>query len=151
MTGTAPSKHYNFDRNMAFAEDLALTTSDIIAFSGSDVILQIGPGYMEGVVVLDITAMDQTTGDETYTFNLLGSNSSSFASGIECLASLQVGDASAATRVDIADVDSTVGRHCMFFSNERNKVIYDYVQLSYIAAGTTPIMTVTAFICPLSR
>lgn len=151
MTGTAPSKHYNFDRNLAFAEDLALTVSDIIAFSGTDVILKVGPGYMEGVVVLDITVMDQTTTDEVYTFNLLGSNSATFASGIECLATLQVGHGAAATRVDIADVTSTIGRHCMFFSNERNKVIYDYVELSYVAAGTTPIMTVTAWIAPQSE
>lgn len=150
MSGTAPNKHYNFDRNLAFAEDLALTIADVIAFGGSDVILKVGPGYFEGALVFDVTVMDQTTTDEVYNFFLLGSNSSTFASGIEMLGHMQMGDAVAATRASIADVDSILGRHVMPFTNERAGVIYDYLEIDYVPAGTTPIMTVTIFIAPFS-
>ena len=50
MSGTAPRKHYNVDRNIMFAEDLTLTATANVQFAAADVFYKIGPGRMDAVL-----------------------------------------------------------------------------------------------------
>lgn len=103
-----------------------------------------GPNALfKGVAVIDITAMDVSSADELYTIIIQGSNSSTFASGIENLAELDIG--ASASRKGGAGV-SLIGRYELIFQNEQADVMYQYIRAYILVAGTTPTITNTIFV-----
>jgi len=92
-----------------------------------------------GEFVVDVSAIDQTTGDELYTMILEGSNASDFASGIVQLAVLQLGDED--TMLGNCDIDMETGRYVVPFTNEKNDVFYRYVRVAFVIGGTSPSIT----------
>ena len=149
MSGTAPRKGYILDRNLMFAEDLVLVATANIQFAAADVIYQIGPGRMDAVLVINITAMDVTSADELYNFYLQGSDSATLASGVHILAHLQVG--AAAVLLGGSTVASVIGRYEVPFQNVvAGTILLDYVRMRLIISGTTPTITFDAFIAPES-
>lgn len=149
MSGTAPSKHYNWDRNLAFAEDLTLTATGNVQFNAADVIFQIGPGRMDSTLVVSVTAIDISSGNELYDLYLQGSDSPTLASNVFTLAHLQLGHSS--VLLGGANVSSVVGRYEVPFTNVvAGTILLDYVRLRLVAAGTTPSITFDAWIAPVS-
>lgn len=108
-------------------------------------ILDMGDSLLEGDLVLDVTAMDVTTGDESYQFKLQGSPDAAFgtAGNIRVLAELIVGGATGATPNGAAD---TVGRFIIPFRNERNGTSCRYLRLLTTVAGTTPSINFVGFL-----
>jgi len=121
--------------------NLVLQASTTIAASANGAtILDLGGGDQDNAplvyfdVVHDVTAIEIASGDEIYTLILEGSTSATFASGIEELGAITVGDGT--TIPGNSDVDSTTGRYVMSGSNERNGRTYQYVRMRYEVAGT---------------
>lgn len=121
------------------------TGAAITATETNATILDIGAGMFMGDMVVEVTAMDTTTGDEAYTFMLEGSPDAAFgtAANITVLAMQRIGGATGATPVGTAD---TVGRFTVPFRNERNGTTFRYVRLYTLVAGTTPSITFSAFL-----
>ena len=110
---------------------------------GSDVILDIGSGMVEGDLVVDITAIEIASDTELYRIYLEGSNSATFASGIVPLACLEVG----AKEVIDGDTDSAVGRYTVPFRNERAGTLYRYIRVYTDVTGDIETgINFTAFI-----
>lgn len=103
-----------------------------------------GPNALfKGVAVIDVTNIKTSTGDETYTLIIQGSNSPTFASGIENLAEIDLG--ATAVRKGGA-ITSPIGRYEISFQNEQADVMYEYIRMYFVIAGTTPTITNTCFI-----
>lgn len=152
MSGTAPSKHYNFDRNLAFAEDLTLTATANVQFAAADVIYKIGPGRMDATLVVNVTAITVTdqAADPLYDIYLQGSDSATLASNVYILAHLQLGFSG--VLLGGAGVSSIVGRYEVPFTNVvAGSVLLDYVRMRVVIAGTTPSITFDAWIAPDSE
>jgi hypothetical protein len=115
------------------------SAANITSTETGSVILDIGTGLTEGYLVLDVTTMDVTTGDEAYTFILEGSPDAAFgtAANITVLAMQKLGGATGAAPLGTADA---VGRFLVPFRNERNGTTFRYVRLYTVLAGTTPIL-----------
>lgn len=154
MSGTfAPRKHYFYDRNLAFCEDLTLTATGNVQLASADVIYQIGPGRKDGVWLINITALPLADTDDVYTFYLLGSDSVTFASGIHILASLTV--ATTTYKVDVTTgvpwirlgITDVVGLYEKPFNNTKyagipmNGIVLDYVMMRVVMAGTSKSVT----------
>jgi hypothetical protein len=128
--------------NNQFRNDALLEMKDagVIAASAaaqvdsSDKVFDTGGGFFEGNVVIDITSIEIASTNEIYTIILEGSSSETFASVIVPLAVLLVG--ANAVIVGGSDVDSTVGRYVVPFRNERDEVVYQYLRLYTVVAGT---------------
>jgi hypothetical protein len=149
MSGTPTTKHYNVDRNLMFAEDLTLTATGNVQFAAADVIYKIGPGRMDSVLIVNVTALDVAGADELYDFFLQGSDSPTFASGIHNLAHLQLG--AAALLGGGANVASIIGRYEVPFQNViAGSIMLDFVRLRLVAAGATKSVTFDAWIAPVS-
>ena len=90
--------------------------------------------FTEGNVVIDVTAIEIASNSEIYTIILEGSNVAALASGIVPLAVMLLG----ANEVIVGgtDTDSTIGRYVMPFRNERDGVVYRYLRLYTVVAGT---------------
>ena len=108
-------------------------------------IIDVGTGLLDADLVVDVTAMDVTTGDEGYSLLLEGSPDAAFgtSANITVVAQLTIGGATAAAPVGTAD---TIGRFLIPFRNERNGTTFRYLRLKTVIAGTTPSLTFSAFI-----
>jgi hypothetical protein len=95
------------------------------------VILDLGDGFMEGDMVIDVTALEVADGNEVYTISLEGSNVVGMGSGSVELTRSVFGNNGAPS-----DADTSVGRHVVPFRNELNGTLYRYVRLNTIVAGT---------------
>ena len=135
----AAVRYTPFDALTVFEE--ALTTAVTANLAN---ILTVGDGRIDAIAVLDITALDIVTTDETYNVYIQGSSSATFASDIENLAAYDLADT--ASRDGGADVTSLIGRHEIHFSNSMNGVEYKYIRARIVIAGTTPSITLTAWV-----
>ena len=117
----------------------------ITATETGSVILDLGNGFQCGNLVLDVTAMDVTTGDEAYSVMLEVSPDATFgtAGNIRVAAELRIGGATFTAPNGAADA---VGRFVIPFRNERNGTIYRYARLYTLIAGTSPSITFSAFL-----
>jgi len=95
-------------------------------------IADVGGGRVNAVLTIDVTAIEIASNDELYAVAIQGSTSSTFASGIEELAVLNLG----AAEVLAGDGDSTVGRYELPFNNEKAGTIYPYLRVYTTVSGT---------------
>jgi hypothetical protein len=103
----------------------------VAASAAGSVILDLGDGFMECDMVIDITALEVATGDEIYTISLEGSSVAAMTSGSVELAKITVGNNPAP-----ADADTSTGRHILPIRNELNGTLYRYVRVYTTVAGT---------------
>lgn len=115
-----------------FDAALELKTSGALTASTDGTILDLGDGFVEGDIVLDVTAVETGTGNEIFTISLEGSNVAAMTSGSVCLAKKVFGN----LVVPMDGALSAAGRYVIPFRNEEGGTLYRYVRLSTLIAGT---------------
>lgn len=114
-------------------KDAGLVAADAAAqVGGSDKIVNLGAGPVEGHLIIDVTAIEIASNDEVYKISLQGSSKSDFADTIEDLAILELG----AAEVIGGDQDSETGRYKVPFRTDKNGTIYPYVRVYTDVTGT---------------
>ena len=122
----------NLYSQFTYDNSLLLKAAGLVATTTTgSTILNLGPGLVEGYLVLDVSAVEVATGDEIYLVCLEGSTVAAMTSGSVTLAEIEMGNATAP-----ADADTGVGRFVVPFRNEQNGVLYPYVRLYTEVAGT---------------
>ena len=117
---------YTFDANLEFKDAGLVAATAAAQVDGSNKIVDLGEARWEGTMIFDVSAVEIASNDELYTVAIQGSDSSTFASGIQNLAMIDFG----ATEVRKGSaIDSLVGRHELPFTN--------------VAGGTTASLGVT--------
>lgn len=110
---------------------LVLKAAGLVATSAAgSTIIDLGDGFMEADLVIDITALEVATGDEIYTIALEGSSVAAMTSASVTLAEKQFGNVPAP-----ADADTATGRHVVSVRNELNGTLYRYVRIYTTVAG----------------
>lgn len=102
----------------------------VAASAAGSVILDLGDGFMEADLIIDISALEVASNDEIYTIALEGSSVAAMTSGSVTLAEKQFGNVPAP-----ADADTAVGRHLVPITNELNGTLYRYVRIYTTVAG----------------
>ena len=156
---TLPSIPPNFtvpiDANLQFAATQTLTSTGYV--NNTTAVLDLGLGRFTGMLAMDISALDQTTGDETYNLLLFGSNDNSFGNGnVESLATHDWGGSSHRVVATILGDNTNInlgpaaGRiYALPFTNFMGGIVYRYTKLYAVLAGTTPSITLSAWISPI--
>lgn len=127
-------------QNLTKTYDTALLLKDagVVAASaaaqvaGADKILDVGDAEVHGELQIDITAIEVASNDERYAVILQGSDSATFASGIENLAERNFG----AVEVVGGSADSLVGRYRVPFTTNASGTLYRYLRIYTFIAGT---------------
>lgn len=111
-------------------------------------IADVGTGLMCGTLVVDVTAIEVATGDEAYTVKFQGSSSPTFASDVNTLAAIQLGDSS----VTGNSADSAAGRYTVGVTNRgADGTHYRYVRVYTDVVGDIATgINYSAFIAPLN-
>lgn len=121
----SPYSSYTFDTA------LVLKAAGLLAASADGTILDLGSGFVEGDVVIDLSACEIATGDEIYTVSIEASNVAAMTSGSVCLGKKVFGN----LVVPMDAALSASGRYVIPFRNEENGTLYRYVRLSTLVAG----------------
>lgn len=138
----------NLYSQFTYDDDLKLQDAGLVAASANgDYIVDLGDGLFDGFAVIDVSAVEVADGDEIYDIYLEGSSVAAMTSASVALAQQRMGNAT-----DPADADTGVGRFAVPVRNEQNGVLYRYVRLRFVIAGTiaTGINTV-AFLAKRSQ
>ncbi len=136
-------RNYNLDVELLLADGAAAVTADGVSqVGGAAVTLQLGPGRFEGVLIIDVSAIDISSADEVVNLILQGSSAQAFSSN-EILAQYTLG--ATAARPGGA-VSSVIGRYEIPFITEQHDTVYDWVRLYADVGGTTPSITFKAWI-----
>lgn len=118
--------------NYTYDTDLELKAAGLVAASADGSILDIGAGFVDGDIVLDVSAVEIATGDEIYTISIEMSNVAAMTSGSSCAAKKVFGN----LVVPMDAALSTAGRYVVPFRNEEGGTLFRYVRLSTLVAGT---------------
>lgn len=133
-----PKRTYTMDADLILKDLAALTATTVGQIAGAPIIRDLGAARFEGVALIDVTAMDISSGDERYAILIQGSNSPTFASGVVNLAGHSLG---AAASLSGGAGDSVIGRYELPFNNEYADVVYRYLRTNTVISGTTPTIT----------
>lgn len=141
------SRSYGFDILTLLKDAGAITANAAAQVGGSNKILDLGANTrVDAVVVIDVTAIDISSGDELYYITAQVSSSSSFASDIQNVGTMNFGKS--AVRLGGA-IDSLIGRYELPVCTEQADVMRQYFRLYTTVGGTTPSINYTAFLAPL--
>ncbi len=136
-------RNYNLDVLLLLADGAVAVTADGVSqVAGAAVNIQLGPGRFEGVLIIDVSAMDVSSADEVYNLILEGASSNAF-SATEVLSQYTLG--ATAVRPHGA-ATSVIGRYEIPFITEQHDTVYDWVRLYADVGGTTPSITFKAWI-----
>lgn len=144
------------DNLMQFCSAQVVTATGY--FNDENAVVTLGEGRFTGMLALDITALDVASGDETYKICLFGSNDSAFGNGnVDLLAFHDFAAASAGRQVaTILAPSPTIpptGRAgsliAIPFTNMMQGFVYKYAKLYGVLGGTSPSITMTAWIAPI--
>lgn len=147
---------YSFDANLQVSDNAAAyTASGYLQTGGADGMLDLGGNQgvtptqfarIDAMLILDITAIDVTSGNETYQIDIMLSNDSSFAAGnVVCGGGIQLGKG-ASLRGPVAQADSVTGRYELGFTNQVAGTIYEYMKVYVTTGGTTPSISIFSFV-----
>ncbi len=129
-------------KSFTYDADHLLKASGAVTATGASSILNLGDARCDARVIVDVSAIDITTGDEAYELRVQVSDSASFASGIQTVGAFKFGDST----VTGGSADTVVGRYELGVSNEFNGTIYTYLRINAVVAGTTPSITYAAYL-----
>lgn len=94
-------------------------------------------------LVLNIESIDIASGNEVYTFRVVGSNVADRSDGA-IIAMMQLGHAGTIGAPETVNTP-VGGRYTLLFRTERNGLFYRYIDLHLTAAGTTPSIGFNAY------
>lgn len=115
-----------------YDDSLSLKDAGLVATTTTEAtILDLGPGIVDGFLVLDVSAVEVASTDEIYLICLEGSTVAAMTSGSVTLAQIEMGNSTAP-----ADADTSTGRFAIPFRNEQNGTVYRYVRIYTEVAGT---------------
>lgn len=131
---------FTFDANLQLKDAGLIAASAAAQVDSAAQVLNVGTGFFEGDIVIDVTAIEVDTGNELYTIALEGSDNADFSTGKEVeLCALRLGDSS----VTGTDTDNVVGRYTLPFNNRQPSgtgysegYCWPYLRLYTTIAGT---------------
>lgn len=149
---------YSFDANLMLADNaVAYTASGFSQVGGANAILDLGGNQgtnpqelarVDAVAVIDVTALDISSGNETYKMIAVVSNDPNFGAGNVAMAGeIEIGKGVSLDGIDMAD--SVVGRYELMFTNQLAGQIYEFAALYLVIGGTTPSLNISAFLAVL--
>jgi hypothetical protein len=135
-------KGFTFDAQHLCKDAGAVTSSAAAQVGGSNRIIDLGDAArVDARAIVDVSAIDVSSGDEAYTIEVQVSSSATFASDIAVAGIARLGHSSVSF-----ESASTAAPHRreIAFTNEINGTLRRYLRVFHRIAGTTPSINYTA-------
>ena len=121
--------------------DGTVTASGYGLVSAAPVVINLGTGLTRMNVILNISAIKISADNEIYTVHVQAGNDASFTKSLS-LCSKELGHNS----VLQGSLDSKISRIVLGCQNEHAGVIYPFLRLRFVVAGSSPSITLSAFL-----
>ena len=128
-------------RNFTIDTALPLKDAGLVAVSAraqvssADKILDLGAGFVEGNIVVDVSAIETGTGDESYDIVVQLGEEADFATKGKVVERVALHLGAKGTKRTDSDKDDAAGRYVVPFDNEHGGTVYRYVSLYTVVAG----------------
>jgi hypothetical protein len=123
---------YPYDANAVLHDGTAIVADG----AGSVAAFDVGAAArFPAVAVVNVTACDSTSSDETYDVIIQGYTSSAFTTPV------QLGS--------MAIVRGVTGRYTILFDNDQNGTVYEFIRVYFDVGGTTPSISANVYLAPL--
>jgi len=106
------------------------------ASAAGSVKADLGAGYVEGNVVIDVTALEIASNDEIYDIILQLSPDSDFGTDTSIKEQAAINLSAAEVKRSDCNVDDAIGRYIMPFNNMNNGTVLRYARIYTVVAGT---------------
>lgn len=129
----------NLYSQFTYDASLVLRAASLIAATATEAgSLNVGSGLVCGNLVIDVTAIETDTNDESYRIMVQGSPDAAFTAGtIAVLSDVCLGaSGSVAKTLGLQGFSDTAGRYVVPFRNEHNGVTYPYLRIRTVIVGT---------------
>ncbi len=129
-------------QNFTYESNLILKDAGLVAVSGAAQvsaaakIVDLGGGFVEGKVVLDVSALEIDTGDESYDIVVLLGEEADFATKAKVVERVTLHLGAKGTKRTDSDADDVAGRYVISFDNLHGTSVYRYMGLYTVVAGT---------------
>lgn len=122
-----------YRHNFTYDNAVKMKAAGLVAATAAEsTIIDLGDGFEDCFLVIDVTALEVASTDEIYDIRVEGSNVSGMGSGSVTLAvAPSMGNSGAP-----ADADTGLGRFVVPVTNEQNGELYRYIRLHTTVAGT---------------
>jgi hypothetical protein len=131
-----------FDIDLYVHDGTALTASASGTVDSAAVVLDLGSGFVDADLILDVSALDVDTGNESVIVQIMLSDTE-IATEKYCQTQFQIGDAAAIP----GDVDRTTGRYIIPFNNIiESGLCKRFMHLYFTIAGTVAAFTATGYV-----
>ena len=127
--------------NTHIIHDGTVTASGYGQVDASPVVINLGSGLTRMNVILNISAIKISADNEIYTVHVQAGNNASFTKSLS-LCSKELGHNS----VLQGSLDSKISRVVLGCQNEHGGMIFPYIRLRFVVAGTNPSITLSAFL-----
>jgi hypothetical protein len=134
---------FTYDNATLLADGATVTVDGAATVSAAARVIDLGAARLDGRVIVDVSAIDVSSADESYVLSAQFSNSPTFASGVIGGPAIRLGAAAALIGESAASV---IGRYEMSFANEINGTTYRYMRMYSDVGGTTPSIAYRAFV-----
>jgi hypothetical protein len=130
-----------FDAALQLKDAGAVTSTGAGTVGGSPRVVNLGTGIVSAALVVDISTLDATTGDESADLRLQVSSDPTFATDVTVAARIESGPSS------IGEDSQGVGRRSVPFNNiGEDGAAKAYARIYAVLGGTTPSINYSAFI-----
>lgn len=96
----------------------------------------LGAGFVEGNVIIDVTALEIASNDEIYDIILQLSPDSTFGTDTNIKDQAAINLSAAEVKRSDSNVDDAIGRYIMPFNNMNNGTVLRYARIYTVVAGT---------------
>ncbi len=128
-------RNFTIDTALQLKDAGLVAASAAAQVSSADKVLDLGAGFVEGHVVIDISAIEIESNDEIYDVVVQLSNDNDFSTKTDVVDRCSMTFCAAeVTRTD-GTVDAATGRFVLPFDNELGGTVYRYARLYTVVAG----------------
>lgn len=124
-------------RNYPYSSAAQLKAAGLVASSeAGSLIVDVGSGYVEGVLIVDVTAIEIASNDEAYTIVLQGSPDADFGTAANIVELMAIHMGAKETKLTDCDRDDAIVRLDKPCNNTHGDTNFRYLRLYTVVAGT---------------
>ncbi len=123
------AKRYTFDAELELKDAGLVATSGAATVGGEAKILDLGSGFIEGDIVIDVSALEIESNTEIYDIIAQLSSDEDFGTDTNIVERCQLNLSAAEVKRSDANADDAIGRYILPFNNEFKGTKYSYMRL----------------------
>lgn len=141
------AKRYTFDAGLELKDAGLVAASAAAQVNSANRVLDLGSGFVEGDIVLDVSALEIASDNEIYDIIAQLSPDPNFGTAGNIVERCALNLSAKEVKRSDCDKDDAIGRYTLPFNNEHKGTLYRYMRLYTVVGGAVATgINYTAFL-----